>query len=76
LTVPTLAAEWGCSADQVLRLIHAGELAAVNIAVHTSGRPRYLVDREDLERFERRRAVGPAQKPRQRRRREEGVIKV
>ena len=74
LTVPGLAAEWNCSTDQVLRLIHAGELVALNVALKTSGRPRYLIDRVEVERFEDRRTVRPLRKGRQRNRSQSGVI--
>ena len=56
VTVTELSREWGCSTDQILRLIHAGELPAMNVALCTSGRPRYLIDRDEIERFERRRS--------------------
>jgi hypothetical protein len=75
LTVPDLAAEWGISADQILRLIHAGELRAINVALKLSGRPRYMVDRDEVERFETRRTLRVATTARRRRRRQTGVIK-
>jgi hypothetical protein len=75
LTVPQLASEWGVSPDQVLRLIHGGQLAAINIALKTDGRPRYLVDRVEIDRFERSRTVHRVVQARRRRRKAAGVIK-
>jgi hypothetical protein len=73
--VPVLAAEWGISPDQVLRLIRAGELAAVNVALRTNSRPRYVIDRAEIERFEKRRSVQTVKAAGRRRRKEAGIIK-
>jgi excisionase family DNA binding protein len=51
-----LAEEWGVGVDRILRLIHAGELRAVNVSL--GRKPRYLIDRDDVTDFENRRAVG------------------
>jgi hypothetical protein len=75
LTVPQLASEWGISPDQVLRLIHAGQLAAINIALRTDSRPRYLVDRADVQQFEKRRTVQTIRTARRKPRNQTGIIK-
>ena len=49
-----LALEWGVDVEAILRLIHNGELRAVDVAT-SRGRPRWLIDRSDVESFERRR---------------------
>jgi hypothetical protein len=67
LTPPELAASWGISADQVLRLIHAGALPAFNVAAPSSTRPKYLIRLQDVEAFEMAKRVGgpaPARKAR------------
>jgi hypothetical protein len=73
--VPGLAAEWGVSPDQILRLIRAGELVALNVALRTSSRPRYVIDRTEVERFEKRRTVQTVKTARRRRGKEAGIIK-
>jgi excisionase family DNA binding protein len=57
LTPPEVARLWGISPDKVLAWIRSGELRAINAAMSTRGRPRYLIDVKDLEDFENRRAV-------------------
>jgi excisionase family DNA binding protein len=59
LTPPQLARRLGVGTDKVLNWIRTGELRAINGATKPNGRPRYLVDIEDLEAFENRRAVTP-----------------
>ncbi len=57
LTPPQLARLWGISPDKVLTWIRSGQLRAVNVATHRGGRPRYLIDAEDVEVFEKKRQV-------------------
>jgi len=57
LTPPQLARLWGISPDKVLNWIRSGELRAINVAATPGGRPRYLIDRTDVQAFETRRAV-------------------
>lgn len=56
-TPPQLAKRYGVTADKVVRWILAGELAALNLATTTIGRPRFKISPEAVEAFERRRAV-------------------
>ena len=65
-----LAALWGIAPDKVLAWIRSGELKAINGCTVASSVPRYLIDINDIEDFERRRCVAPAPaKPSRRRRR-------
>ena len=59
LTPPRVAERLGVSVGKILTWIRSGELAAVNLALRQSGRPRYAVDENDLAEFEQRRAVVP-----------------
>jgi hypothetical protein len=70
LTPPQIAEAWGISPEKVLRWIKIGELRALNCATRRRGRPRYLVDVEDLKAFEtgRRVCAPPVPSPRRRRR--------
>lgn len=75
LTPPQLAAEWGLAPEKILAWIHSGELRAVNVATSLRGaKPRWLIDRADIEAFERARASSapPAPAPR---RRSKGAVK-
>ena len=75
LTPPEIARLYGVSPDKVLGWIRAGELRAINIATKLGGRPRYLVDRIDLNAFETQRQVIPDPSPnRKRRHRDSNVI--
>jgi hypothetical protein len=56
-TPPQLAKRYRVSCDKIVRWILAGELAAMNLATTTSGRPRYRITAEALAAFEARRAV-------------------
>lgn len=56
-TPPKLAKYYGVSTDKVVRWILAGELAAINLATTTTGRPRYKITQEAVEAFEARRAI-------------------
>lgn len=75
LTPPQLAKQWGISPDKILAFIRSGELSAIDISSRRgSPRPRYLIDRRDIEAFELARAViPPAPKIRRRRRRDPAI---
>lgn len=71
ITPPELALRWGVDADKVLKLIHSGQLRAVNLAANPKGRPRWRISMDEVERFEERRAnKPPAPKPKRRRQRQ------
>ncbi len=73
-TPPDIARRYGVKWAKVLSWINSGELAAVNVATVTTGRPRWRITREALESFELRRSAIPQVKPqRRRRRRLEGI---
>jgi excisionase family DNA binding protein len=59
LTPPEVAELWGISLNSIMTWIRNGELRAINVAKIVGGRPRYRIDVDDLENFERRRAVQP-----------------
>ena len=66
----------GVSPTKVVGFILSGELKASNMASRRDGRPRYLIDESDIERFERSREVVPLPKsktPRLRRKSDPGV---
>jgi excisionase family DNA binding protein len=58
-----ISKEFGVNNDTVLGWIHAGELAAINVARAGYTRPRYRVTEEALEAFRRRRAAVSASSP-------------
>jgi hypothetical protein len=60
-TVPQLARIWGVSPEKIRGFIRRGELRAANLASFNSTRVRYAIDIEDIERFERARAIVPDQ---------------
>ena len=68
MTPPQLAEMWGVSADKIVSFIRSGELRAIDISTNLGGRPRFLIDKRDIEAFELSRTVIPPP-PRQRRRR-------
>jgi hypothetical protein len=68
ITPPQLARQWGVSPDKIIGWILAGELAAIDASAKQGGRPRYLIDLDDIVAFERKRAAGPTAKPAPRRR--------
>jgi len=75
LTPPKIAKMYGCNVYKILTWIRNGELKAINIATKLGGRPRYIVKREELEAFERRRQVQPPPPiVRRRRRKDPNVI--
>lgn len=59
LTPPMVARMWGVKCQKVLTWIRSGELRAINVASRREGRPRYLIDIQDLALFERSREVCP-----------------
>src|SRR5262245_53883846 len=68
LSPPQMARLWGIDSQKVLDWIKQGLLKAINVS-SGSERPRYLIDRADIQAFENARAVrlpAPARKPRQR----------
>ncbi len=62
-TVPVLAKMWGVSSSKITTFIRTGELRAINSATKLGGRPRYLIDQDDIEAFERSREVVPSAEP-------------
>ncbi len=74
-TPPTVAESLGVNESKVLAWIRSGELAAVNVAAHVGGRPRWRIAQSDLELFLlRRTATPPAPAVRRRRRAGPNVI--
>jgi len=57
LTPPQLAKLWGISCDKVIAWIRAGELRAIDASTKRGGRPRYLIDEDDVAAFERSRST-------------------
>jgi hypothetical protein len=51
-----LAAEYRVAPAKVLTWIKSGELRAVNVATGPHGRPRFIIDRADVEAFEEKRS--------------------
>ena len=76
LTPPQYAEELGVGADKVISFIKSGELKAIDISSKRgSPRPRYLIDKADIEAFEAARAVvPPPAKARRRRRRRDAAV--
>lgn len=72
-TTADLAARWRVSPDKVRDWIRAGELPAINTSMTACAKPRYVVTAEALDKFERRRSVGPPPKKTKRRRESELV---
>jgi hypothetical protein len=66
LTVADVARRYRVSPDKVRAWIARSELAAVNTAAVLCGKPRWIILPDALAAFERRRAGGPAPKPRRR----------
>ncbi len=73
VTPPEIAAEVGSRPETVIGWIRSGELPAVDFARRGALRPRFRVNRDDLDRFMRRRSVSTAAEPLSRRRPEAGV---
>lgn len=73
-TPPAIGRRYGVKPQKVLLWIANGELDAVNVAERPTGRPRWRITSEAIERFELRRSAVPRIKPqRRRRRRLEGI---
>ena len=68
-TVRDLARRWRVGEDKIRALLRRGELVGVNVATNLSGKPRWRITAESVERFERRRSSAPPPKPPPRRRR-------
>jgi hypothetical protein len=66
--VSTVAAMLSVTPDKITDLIRAGQLTAVNVALHTGGKARWRVSQEALEQFILRRQSSPptASTPRRR----------
>ncbi len=74
LRVRDVAAQLRIKADGVLVLIHAGQLAASNVAMPGSRRPRWRISAEALADFlAARQSQGPTPRARRRKRRAENV---
>jgi transposase len=56
-TPPQVAKRYRVAEEKVVAWIHAGELAALNLATNPKGRPRYKITADSLQAFERRRAI-------------------
>ena len=72
-SVADLCARWKVGPDKVNGFIRRGELAAVNVATNTLGRPQWRVTPEAVATFERGRTSAPPPKPPKRRRRADEV---
>jgi hypothetical protein len=68
LTVADVARRYRVGEDKVRSWINRGELRAINTATVLCGKPRWVIQPEDLAAFERGRAGGPPPTPRRRRR--------
>jgi hypothetical protein len=73
-TPPEVARRFGVAVDKILAWIRSGELRAIDASTRRAARPRYLVDVEDLEAFERSRQVTPPA-PRAKRRRRVAAVR-
>ena len=60
LTPPQIARRYNVATAKVIKWIQAGDLAALNLATGSGGRPRYSVSVEALAAFEAARSVRPA----------------
>jgi hypothetical protein len=67
-SVADLCARWKVGPTKVLGFIDRGELVAVNVSTHTSGRPQYRIVPEEVARFEALRSAVPLPKPSRKRR--------
>lgn len=60
ITPPELAARWGVAPEKILFWIKSGELRAMDASLlRCGGRPRYLIDEDDIEAFELMRQATP-----------------
>jgi excisionase family DNA binding protein len=69
LTVREVAKRYRVGEDKIRSWIAKGELKAINTSAALCGRPRWVIPREALEEFEKRRRSGPTQKSQRPRRR-------
>jgi excisionase family DNA binding protein len=60
LTTSDAAELLSVTADKITDLIHAGQLAAIDVSLHRGGKARWRISVEDLEAFIRRRSSQPA----------------
>jgi len=67
LSPPQVARELQVTPERIISWIRAGRLRAVNLS-EGAKRPRFRIDRDDLEMFLRTREVAPRPKPQRRRR--------
>lgn len=67
LTTDQAGKELGVTGEQVLNLIHARAIEAVNVATNPLGRPAWRISREALNRFIEARKTRKAPKPSRRR---------
>lgn len=71
---PQLAKRLGIDPGKVLAWIYSGQLRAVNVATNLGGRPRWRIAMGDFEAFLlQRQSPAVAPKPRNRRRKKDGV---
>jgi hypothetical protein len=63
LTVPEVAERYRVGEDKVRGWILRGELEAINTSSALCGRPRYVITREALAKFEAGRRAAKVQKP-------------
>jgi|GEM_PF-3707633 len=76
LTPPRVAERLGVDPQKILAWIRKGELLAVNLALTSTGRPRWHIDPKDLDKFlERRQSKPPPPKSNRKRARDDEVIK-
>ena len=74
MSPPQLGRIWGVSPEKVIHWIRSGELRAIDASKTRGGRPRYLIDLEDIRDFESRRSVSPPPKPRPREKKSTGSV--
>ena len=70
LTPRHLAKRYGVSVDKILTWIRSGELRAITAATKLGGRPRFLIDEDDVREFETCRAVQASRISQKRKRRQ------
>jgi hypothetical protein len=63
ITPPEIARKWGIAVQKIHAWIRSGELPAIDASTGRKGRPRFLIDVDDLAEFERRRMVRQPAKP-------------
>jgi hypothetical protein len=63
VTPPVLAKRYKVASKKIVRLIEAGEIAALDLSSPGSTRPRYSISPAAIEAFEQRRQVTPTSAP-------------